>query len=183
MTQTQASRDHDFFSAEQEPRLSFFRLDSAQDIDIVGAAGMSAIPESITEQVDVDDFFDGRMKVQPCVARPNEDGMSLGAYWFEPNFTMPRHHHDTDQIVMVVEGELHQGKRVLTPGCGYFTKAGTTYAFKAGPEGCRILEFRNVTGFATTFVENDPARWVHGEAVTDTGDEGPSGDAAIETSP
>lgn len=162
MTQTEAPRDHDFFAAKEEPKLSFFSLDDKQDIDIVGAAGMSRIPDEVTSEIDVDNFFDNRMKVQPCVARPNEDGMSLGAYWFEPNFTMPRHHHDTDQIVYVVEGELHQGKRVLKPGDGYFTKAGTTYAFKAGPEGCRILEFRGVTNFATVFVEKDPARWAHG---------------------
>lgn len=162
MTETQAPRDHDFFAAHDEPKLSFFRLDAGQDVDIVGAAGMSEIPAGVRDQVDVDDYFDGRMKVQPCVARPGEDGLSLGAYWFEPDFVMPRHHHDTDQIVLVVEGELHQGKRVLKPGSGYFTKAGVPYTFRAGPQGCRILEFRDVTMFSTVFVEQDPARWAHG---------------------
>ena len=172
MTRTEAPRDHDFFTSEEEPKLSFFQLDAGQDIDIVGAAGMSEIPEAVRAEVDVDGYFDSRMKVQPCVARPNEDGLSLGAYWFEPNFTMPAHHHDTDQIVLVIEGELRQGNRVLTPGCGYFTKAGTRYAFKAGPQGVRILEFRDVTQFATVFTERDPARWAHGTPASDDGSDG-----------
>jgi len=163
MTQTgsSSSRGHDFFSSDTSQKMSFFELDSAADITIVGAAGMSSIPDEVRVTVDVDAYFDGRMSVQPCVAHPDLDGMSLGSYWFEPNFTMPSHYHDTDQIVYVVEGEMRQGGRILRPGSGYFTRAGTPYGFTVGPAGCRILEFRDVTQFATVFVESSPARWAH----------------------
>jgi quercetin dioxygenase-like cupin family protein len=54
---------------------------------------------------------------------------------------VPRHRHGRDQIVLVVEGSLWQGNRELTAGSGFFTPAGSTYSFRAGPEGAKFHEF------------------------------------------
>ena len=54
---------------------------------------------------------------------------------------VPPHRHGRDQIVLVVEGSLWQGNRELTSGSGFFTPAGTTYSFSAGPNGAKFHEF------------------------------------------
>jgi hypothetical protein len=52
------------------------------------------------------------------------------------------HSHDEDEIILVVEGELHAGSQVLGPGCSMYVTGGTVYAFRAGPEGLRFFNFR-----------------------------------------
>ncbi|MFA5883289.1 MAG: cupin domain-containing protein [Acidimicrobiia bacterium] len=52
------------------------------------------------------------------------------------------HSHDEDEIILVVEGELHAGSQVLTPGESMYVPGGTVYAFRAGPEGLRFFNFR-----------------------------------------
>jgi hypothetical protein len=76
-----------------------------------------------------------------------EDGLSLGLYYVGPGVGAPRHYHDSDQIIVILEGEMTVGKRRLRAGAGYFTKSGQQYSFKAGPRGCRFLEFRPNTWF------------------------------------
>ena len=137
----------------------YFDRTEMPEIVIEGIAGMIEVPDTIREKVDLDRFFDGQIRVQPLLADPDNDGMSAGCYYFEPNFVMPRHYHDTDQVVLVVEGELRQGNKVLKPGSGYFTPAGSPYAFTAGPAGCRIIEFRDRSNFRTVYVDDDPAKW------------------------
>jgi hypothetical protein len=46
-------------------------------------------------------------------------------------------------VVLVVEGSVRQGGRVLGPGSGYYTPAGAAYALQVGPEGCSYVEFRH----------------------------------------
>jgi hypothetical protein len=60
----------------------------------------------------------------------------------------------------VLEGVLIHGNKHMHPGEGYFTRAGATYSFKAGPAGVKFLEFRPKTNFKTVMAEDDPARWV-----------------------
>jgi quercetin dioxygenase-like cupin family protein len=52
------------------------------------------------------------------------------------------HAHADDEIVYVVDGELHVGRRVCGPGSSMFIPGNTLYGFRAGPEGCRYLNFR-----------------------------------------
>jgi len=49
------------------------------------------------------------------------------------------HSHDEDEIILVVEGELHAGSHVVGPGGSMYVDGGTVYAFRAGPEGLRFL--------------------------------------------
>ena len=52
------------------------------------------------------------------------------------------HSHDEDEIILVVEGELHAGSHVVGPGGSMYVEGGTVYAFRAGPEGLRFFNFR-----------------------------------------
>lgn len=52
------------------------------------------------------------------------------------------HSHDEDEIILVVEGELHAGSHVLGPGASMYVPGGTVYSFRAGPAGLRFFNFR-----------------------------------------
>jgi quercetin dioxygenase-like cupin family protein len=52
------------------------------------------------------------------------------------------HSHDEDEIILVVEGELHAGSHVVGPGGSMYVDGGTVYAFRAGPDGLRFFNFR-----------------------------------------
>jgi mannose-6-phosphate isomerase-like protein (cupin superfamily) len=60
----------------------------------------------------------------------------------EPNTGPKSHAHHEDEIVFVLEGEMHFGSRVLRPGDCAHIPAYTLYSFRAGPEGLRFLNFR-----------------------------------------
>ena len=77
------------------------------------------------------------------VNHEDPEGYSLGFARYAPNTIIPRHRHNRDQIVLVLEGSLRQGSRVLGPGCGYYTPAGMAYTVSIGPEGCCFVEFRH----------------------------------------
>jgi quercetin dioxygenase-like cupin family protein len=60
----------------------------------------------------------------------------------EPGLEVGAHAHNDDEIVYVVDGEMHVGRRVCGPGSSMFIPGNTLYAFRAGPQGCRYLNFR-----------------------------------------
>jgi hypothetical protein len=43
---------------------------------------------------------------------------------------------------MVIEGEMHFGNRVCTPGTTVYIPGRSLYAWSAGPDGLRFLNFR-----------------------------------------
>jgi quercetin dioxygenase-like cupin family protein len=147
-------------------RLQFFDSHTMADEEIADAEQYCEYPDNIPDAVDLHVFHDGTCKVQTLYADPENDGVSLGVYAFPPNFSLPRHWHDCDQIVYVLEGSVSIGNRQLRPGEGYYTRAGATYSFTAGPRGARFMEFRPVTNFRTVFVEDNPDRWVRTDLRT-----------------
>ena len=60
----------------------------------------------------------------------------------DPDLVLASHAHDADEIIAVIEGELHVGRRVCGVGASICVRGGTLYSVKAGPEGCRFLNFR-----------------------------------------
>jgi len=72
----------------------------------------------------------------------------------EPNLQISTHAHADDEIVAVVEGELHFGRRVCGPGSSFFIPGNTLYGFRAGPQGCRYLNFR-AEADSTYFTKDD----------------------------
>lgn len=141
----------------QRRRTAFFKSDEPV-LDALPSVGRT-VPARVTAALDVDSYLRKGFVSRPLSVDVPENAPSLIEYSFQPNFVVPRHHHDTDQIVLVLEGNLKQGNRELGPGDGYFTPAGTTYSVSAGEEGCRFVEFRTASAFHTTYVEDDPNRW------------------------
>jgi quercetin dioxygenase-like cupin family protein len=142
-------------------RMVFFDLHATDVVAVVDAEQYCEYPDAILESdVDLHAFHEGTCDMQILYADPEGDGLSLGAYSFPANFTFPRHWHDSDQIIFVLDGVLKHGNKHMHPGEGYFTRAGVTYTFTAGPAGVKFLEFRPKTNFRTVMVEDDPARWI-----------------------
>jgi len=65
-----------------------------------------------------------------------------------PNFTVPKHHHNLDEMIFVFQGEYNiehgdeanpQTTRVR-PGEFFLSRAGTPYTMTAGPEGVTYIE-------------------------------------------
>jgi len=86
-------------------------------------------------------------------------GFSLVSIDFGPGFLLPRHSHSSDCLYYIVEGQIIMGKRELGPGDGFFLPAGQPYAYHAGPEGVKLLEFRHETSFDMKIYEKDMGRY------------------------
>jgi quercetin dioxygenase-like cupin family protein len=56
--------------------------------------------------------------------------------------TFRPHAHHEEEVLVVLEGELHAGSQVVGVGGTMRIPAHTLYAFSAGPEGVRLLNFR-----------------------------------------
>jgi len=151
-------------------RMQFFDLHATPVVAVVDAEQYCEYPEAILESdVDLHAFHENTCDMQILYADAESNGLSLGAYTFPANFTFPRHWHDSDQIIYVLEGVLRHGNKVMHPGEGYYTKAGATYSFTAGPAGVKFLEFRPVTNFRTVMVEDDPTRWTRTDLGSSAG--------------
>ena len=65
-----------------------------------------------------------------------------------PHFTVPRHHHNLDEMILVFQGEYHidhgEGADAETvrvgPGEFFLSRAGTPYTMTAGPDGVTYIE-------------------------------------------
>ena len=85
-----------------------------------------------------------------------------------PNFVVPRHHHNMDEMIFVFQGEysIDHGEgddreiTVVKPGECFLSRAGTPYTMTAGPEGVTYIETwpRPVTELETTWYD---VGWVH----------------------
>src|SRR5262249_59718587 len=80
------------------------------------------------------------------------DALQMFEVEMEPNHGPHPHAHAEDEIMFVLEGEMHFGRRVLTPGASAYIPAYTLYSFRAGPNCLRFLNFRARTAspFFTT---------------------------------
>lgn len=52
------------------------------------------------------------------------------------------HAHESDEILYILEGELRFGARTCGAGDSVHIPARSVYTFRAGPTGCRGLNFR-----------------------------------------
>jgi hypothetical protein len=81
------------------------------------------------------------------------DTLQLFEVNVEPDGVIEQHAHQEDEIIFVLEGELHLGRRVLSPGCSVHIPGLTLYTFRAGPNGLRFLNFRGRQD--TTYITKD----------------------------
>ncbi len=60
----------------------------------------------------------------------------------EPNYIAAPHAHASDEIMVVVDGEMWFGAQRCGPGTSVSIPGNTLYGFKAGPNGARFMNFR-----------------------------------------
>jgi len=58
------------------------------------------------------------------------------------DFKIAPHAHESDEIIVVTEGEVRFGKQIYGVGSSVFVPKMTLYGFQAGPEGLTFLNFR-----------------------------------------
>jgi hypothetical protein len=123
------------------------------------------MPEAVRENADPDEYFRDGLFTRRRQVGP----FHLLEMRFAPNFVIPRHHHNFDQMVLVVEGRARQGKRWFKAGEGYFTKAYVPYSTAAGPEGCRVVEVRKdpIEELEIWWDEDKPERWARSRWTED----------------
>jgi quercetin dioxygenase-like cupin family protein len=93
-------------------------------------------------------------------------GFSLVTVEFGPGFLLPRHSHSSDCLYYIVEGEIVMGARTLGAGDGFFLPADQPYAYRAGPQGVKLLEFRHQAAFDMKIHEKDMARYRENAAAS-----------------
>lgn len=87
------------------------------------------------------------------------NGFSLVEIVFAPGYLLPRHSHSSDCLYYIVSGSIVMGQRELGPGDGFFLPAEQPYAYHAGPDGVKLLEFRHSTAFDMKIQEKDMNRF------------------------
>ncbi|HKE77497.1 MAG TPA: hypothetical protein VKB57_28005 [Acidimicrobiales bacterium] len=118
------------------------------------------IPDSLVGKVDMKAYYEHGMWTTFVDAGAfNILGVKLA-----PEFTIPRHHHNLHQLVLVHEGEVWQGRQCFKAGEGYFTRAEHPYTVTAGPEGSTSFEIRfdPITELTLVWDDVEPEKWVHG---------------------
>lgn len=73
---------------------------------------------------------------------PADAPCSLTVVEFGPRYLLPLHSHGVDCLYYVERGSLRMGNETLGPGDGFFVAKDQPYAYRAGPEGVKVLEFR-----------------------------------------
>jgi len=120
--------------------------------------GGGQFPDEIVGKVDLHEYFKD-MEIQPIDC----GGYNILQTRVPPGFNVPRHRHNTDQLVFVMEGSALQGSRELGVGEGWFTPAGNPYGIQAGPRGLTWLEVRTtpLAELTIEWLETNPIRWAH----------------------
>ena len=101
----------------------------------------------------------------------DEGGLSIAYLFFKPHFPLFRHAHDVDSLYVVISGSVEDfmDEETLRPGDIWSVKAGTSYWYKAGPDGVEVLEmFRDADTATIIYTPNPPERLQQAqEAVRD----------------
>jgi quercetin dioxygenase-like cupin family protein len=89
------------------------------------------------------DFTEGELDSEVRMHHPGgPEALQMYEVRARPGARFRPHAHDEDEILLVVEGELHAGAHVVGPGGTMYIPGGTLYAFSAGPEGVRLFNVR-----------------------------------------
>jgi len=120
--------------------------------------GGGQFPQSVVEGIDLPAYFEG-MELQVL----DFGSFNILNTRIPPGFKVPRHYHNMDQLVFVLEGSSVQGNKSMGRGEGYFTKAEQPYSITAGPDGLTWMEIRSesLANLQTIWLDTDPKRWVH----------------------
>jgi len=140
-------------------RLSFFSSSGAPSLkasEMMEARGFA--PPGLISAEDREILRSGET-LRVLFRHAGEDGFSLVHVSFGPNYLLPRHSHSADCLYYVLRGEVRLGNRMVGAGEGFFVPRDHPYAYRVGPEGVELLEFRHATSFDFVVHEDNPERW------------------------
>lgn len=144
-------------------KMVIFTADAAPNLEETGMMAPTIFRDSRASEAPWMDEFLERSSAAARLTVPfrqqGSGGFSLVTVDFGPGYLLPRHSHSSDCLYYVVAGELQMGARVLGPGDGFFLPAGQSYAYRAGAQGVKLLEFRHQTAFDIQIDEPDMARF------------------------
>src|SRR5262249_4482455 len=130
------------------PRMAAIRFFDPDATDFMRAADV--YPDSLKERLTPAEVSDTAVRLQQGL--PGK--LQLFEIQLDPGLEVSTHAHNDDEIVYVVAGELHVGRRVCGPGSSMFIPGNTLYGFRAGADGCRYLNFR-AQADSTFFTKED----------------------------
>jgi quercetin dioxygenase-like cupin family protein len=99
----------------------------------------------------------------------DDDAPQLFEVRFPPNAAVAPHAHAEDEVLHVLEGELRFGKQAYPAGSTVSVPGNTLYAFTAGPDGARFLNFRPRADYTNFTKEEFAQRFARGDRSTDGG--------------
>jgi mannose-6-phosphate isomerase-like protein (cupin superfamily) len=128
------------------------------EFKLVGTDGWVDMPLDVTPRylwadggtladapVDFAKTFGTNMQVSANVDR----SFNINGLRCSPNFAVPRHHHNLDELIIVFAGEFtvrwtgpdgEEQRRTVGPGEFWVSRAGTDYQMTAGPDGVTYTE-------------------------------------------
>ena len=144
-------------------KLVLFTAAEAPLLEETGMMDAMTYTESGADDVPITDAEIEKMKASARLTVPfrheGPSGLSLVEIDFAPGYVLPRHSHSSDCLYYIVSGGIVMGRRKLGPGDGFFLPANAPYAYHAGPEGVKLLEFRTSVAFDMKVYEKDMARF------------------------
>lgn len=157
MSQTEKSH------AIERGRMAIFTAASAPTLEEAGMMDAMTFTEEGADDVPATEREMERMQAGGKLTVPfrqrGPSGLSLVEIEFAPGYLLPRHSHSSDCLYYIVSGSIVMGQRELGPGDGFFLPAEQVYAYHAGPEGVKLLEFRTESAFDMKVYEKDMARF------------------------
>ena len=73
--------------------------------------------------------------------------------WLPAGLVAPPHHHDHDEVMVILQGGFTMGERECGPGTVVYIESGTSYGFTVSNEGVRFLNVRQ--GLATIHMHGE----------------------------
>ncbi|KHK90138.1 cupin domain-containing protein [Novosphingobium malaysiense] len=86
-------------------------------------------------------------------------GFSLTHVWFKAGYPLPLHSHDVDCLYYIIAGTIRLGTEELGPRDSFFIPSGVPYAYKPGPDGVELLEFRHEGKFNFVNLAKNATFW------------------------
>jgi quercetin dioxygenase-like cupin family protein len=145
---------------EQAERMDVSRAAGAIDYSrLLESCDEADVRDAVTDMVRA--ILPGS-KVTSLFQGAGPGAMSLVHVWFGAGMDLVRHAHpaEGDCLYYILAGELTMGSRVLRAGDGFLVPNGSPYAYRAGPDGVEVLEFRAGGG-----IEGAPAFELHEKSV------------------
>ena len=149
------------FPASPAGKMVLFKGTEAPSLEESGMMGdMTYTVEGADEAPmlagELETMQDGGLLTVPF-RQANADGFSLVEIKFAPGYLLPKHSHSSDCLYYIISGGIVMGRRELGAGDGFFLPAEQVYAYRSGPDGVTLLEFRNRTDFDMQVHEKDMA--------------------------